>query len=76
MGAFAYICRFHIMGEDSETNTPRIRGENKRYWCKHADQIHTISEYQSQDSMDPVGTDKAKKVTWVDRSLAVVRPIW
>lgn len=57
---------YHIMGEDSETGTPRIKGETKRYWCKRTDKIHTIPEgYQNQDSMDPEGTQKAKGVTGV-----------
>jgi len=56
---------YHIMGEDSESNTPRITDRN-RYWCKRTDKIHTIPEgYQNQDSMDPEGTQTAKEVTGV-----------
>ena len=53
------------MGEDSESNTPRITDRN-RYWCKRTDKIHTIPEgYQNQDPMDPEGTQTAKMVTGV-----------
>jgi len=56
---------YHIMGEDSESSTPRIT-DRDRYWCKRTDKIHTIPEgYQNQDSMDPEGTQVAKEVTGV-----------
>lgn len=56
---------YHIMGEDSESGTPRIT-DRSRYWCKRTDKIHTIPEgYQNQDSMDPEGTQVAKEVTGV-----------
>jgi len=56
---------YHIMGQDSESGTPRIT-DRSRYWCKRTDKIHTIPEgYQNQDSMDPEGTQKAKEVTGV-----------